>query len=214
MRFSFPMPFAPPPAFVAPAAPIPFTALPLKPPITLGAKPNPLWKSVAGSMRNARFPPTRISSALLSVVPKKSVHGDVVQPVPALPDNAQARDPTDRFCQAAPPLPFAVSTWPFVAAPEPICAVVTPPLAMEIVPLVLIGPPVNPAPVAIFVTVPPAPPAPKLWPQHSVIAPVGAIANPPMWMPALSSETRELVEVKLPSILGTKPGLALERNSL
>src|SRR5215471_14483327 len=120
-------PPTPPPAMVAPPAPV--TVLPLKPPMIFGL--NAAGGFVDSSIRNARFALTLTSSALLSVVPKKVVHGEVLQPVPALPVNPQDGGPANGLCQDVPPNPFAVSTWPVVAVPDPICAVVTPPLAME-----------------------------------------------------------------------------------
>ena len=56
-------------------------------------------------------------------------------------------------------------------------ALVTPPVAMEIVPVVVIGPPVKPGPVATFVTVPELAPG-NVWPGAKVICPLDAIINP------------------------------------
>ena len=57
-------------------------------------------------------------------------------------------------------------------------ALVTPAFGIEIVPLVVIGPPVRPAPVFTCVTVPEPVPA-KVWPGAKVIMPVlPAIDNP------------------------------------
>ena len=50
-------------------------------------------------------------------------------------------------------------------------ALVTPALGIEIVPVVVIGPPVNPAPVLTWVTVPVPAPG-KVWPGAKVIRPV------------------------------------------
>lgn len=58
-------------------------------------------------------------------------------------------------------------------------AFVTPADGMLIMPLEVIGPPVNPAPVATLVTVPLPPlPPPKVWPGAKVIRPLLAIESP------------------------------------
>ena len=76
------------------------------------------------------------------------------------------------------------ATVPPPVRPDPACTVredlasivfVTPPLGMLIVPLLVIGPPVKPAPVATFVTVPPNPGDALV----SVIVPPNATVPPP-----------------------------------